>query len=396
MARITKPRADEPIRLVTTGGGRSRYRVTLDVAPRGAPRKQITSTHASLGAARAFVIETRARLAQGDYTQPSRVTVEALAADWLANKRDVRPITLRGYADALAPVLDRIGRRPAQSLSRHDVETVMRALETEGGRRGRPLSHRSLVYSLSSLRQCLQYGVSTDVLRRNVAADVKPRRKQAQDATPVEVWEPAQLLAFRAHVASTCDDWAHVGFLLATCGLRRSEVLGLSWSAVDLDAGTIRVERSRVKTAPGGVTSIDDTKSHASTRTLAVELMAPGIMAAMRSLKAMQAADRLKAGCAYVDSGLVLVNALGEGIHPETYALRWRKLRTDSGLPPIRVHALRASLATLMHRAGVAPADAASVLGHTVSTHLTFYVKPTTTGTETAAAVIGQVLAAAR
>lgn len=395
MARISRPRPDEPIRLVFTKAGEPRYRVTLDVAPKGAPRQQETTTHGTLTAARGYVVETKAQLAEGDYLQPSKVTLEALARDWLASKRDVREVTVNGYADALAPVLDRLGKRAAQSITRRDVEAVMEALETEGGRRGKPLSHRSLVYALGSLRQCLQYGVSTEVLRRNVAADVKPRRKRKGDSKAVEVWEPAQVLAFRAHVAK-CDDWAHPAFLLATCGMRRSEVLGLSWAAVDLDAGTVRVEASRVKTGRGGATSTDDTKSDASTRTVAVEVMAPGTVAALRSLRAQQAAQRLKAGAAWHDTGLVFVNALGQGIYPETYALRWRTLRASSGLPEIRLHALRHSLATLMHRAGVAPADAASVLGHTVSTHLSFYVRPTESGAESAAAKVGEVLAAAR
>ncbi|MCR1784103.1 site-specific integrase [Nocardioides carbamazepini] len=396
MARITRPREDEPIRLVFDKQGRPRFRVTLDVAPKGAPRKQITATRDSLAAARTFVTETRARLAEGDYTQPSKVTLETLATDWLASKRDVREVTRSGYADALAPVLDRLGRRAAQSITRRDVEGIMEALATEGGRRGRPLSHRSLVYALGSLRQCLQYGVSTDVLRRNVAADVKPRRKRKGDSAPVQIWEPGQLLAFRSHVTSTCDDWAHAAFMLATCGLRRSEVLGLRWSSVDLDAGTVLVESSRVKIGRGGATSLDDTKSDASTRTVAAEVMAPGTVAALRSLRARQAADRLKVGAAYEDTGLVIVNALGQGIHPETYALRWRSLRTTSGLPVIRLHALRHSLATLMHRAGVAPADAAAVLGHTVATHLAFYVKPSESGAASAAAAVGEVFAAAR
>ncbi len=44
----------------------------------------------------------------------------------------------------------------------------------------------------------------------------------------------------------------------------------------------------------------------------------------------------------------------------------------------------------------VAPAEAASVLAHTVSTHLSFYVRPTESGAESAAAKVGEVLAAAQ
>jgi hypothetical protein len=49
----------------------------------------------------------------------------------------------------------------------------------------------------------------------------------------------------------------------------------------------------------------------------------------------------------------------------------------------------------MMHRAGVAPADAAALLGHTLATHLAVYVKSTERGTASAAAAFGEVLAAA-
>ena len=78
---------------------------------------------------------------------------------------------------------------------------------------------------------------------------------------------------------------------------------------------------------------------------------------------AAQAAQRLAAGAAYVDSGLVVSDGLGVGIHPEVFSLRFRTLMRAAGVPTIRLHAVRHSLALMLHRAGVAPADAASLLG---------------------------------
>jgi hypothetical protein len=49
-----------------------------------------------------------------------------------------------------------------------------------------------------------------------------------------------------------------------------------------------------------------------------------------------------------------------------------------------------------MHRAGVAPADAASLLGHEVATHLAFYVPSTESGSASAATRLGEVMAASQ
>jgi integrase len=376
--------------------------VVIDIAPKGAPRRQVTRTLPQLNgddpqvSARAFVSQTRERLARGQYTAPSKITIRDLADDYLRSRRDIREVTVNGYRDALGPVLDRIGDRPAQSITRPEIDALMESLESEGGRRAKKLSHRTLVYALGTLRQVLAYGVSAGVLFSNPAADVRARRKRNTDHTPVMVWEPVQLHQFVAQVDTDTDEWVRVGFRLTACGLRRSEVLGLAWSNVDLDAGTVRVQASRVKTGTGYETSRDDTKSPASTRTVAVEQMHPGTIAAMRALRAHQAGDRLAAGPAWSDSGLVIVDALGNGIHPEVYSLRWRSLVKAADLPIIRLHAVRHTIALALHRAGVAPADAASMLGHTVGTHLSFYVPSTETGAATAAARLGEVMAQAR
>lgn len=272
----------------------------------------------------------------------------------------------------------------------------MEHLQEVGGKRGKPLSQRSQVYALQSVRAVFAYGVSVGVLASNPAADVKPRRRTKDDAYEVAIWDPTQLVQFVAHVDAQEEEWARAAFRLSACGLRRSEVLGLAWSSVDLDAGTVKVEASRVKVGRGSDTSRDATKSSASTRTVPVEEMWPGTVAALRALKARQAGDRLALGPDWTDSGLVVVDPTGEPIQPDFYSGRWRALRSGTGLPHIRLHELRHSIATTLHRSGVAPADAAGLLGHEVATHMAFYVQSTQTGAAEAARTLGSVLRAAQ
>jgi len=394
MARIPQPKAHEPIRLIETKSG-PRYRVVLDTAPKGAPRRQVTRTLPTLADARAFVIKTRAGLAGGNFTAPSKVTLRQLTEDWLRSRRDIREVSRNGYRSALTPILDRVGERPAQSISRPEIERLMERLETEGGRRSKSLSHRSIVYALGTLRQVLAFGVSIGVLASNPARDVRARRKRKGDRREVAVWEPSDLLRFRNHVDADETPWVRAAFRLTLCGLRRSEVLGLSWDAVDLESGTVRIEASRVKTGNGYQTERDDPKSDASARAVAMETIHPGTIASLRALSARQAVDRLAAGTVYENpSNLVVVDPLGRGIHPEVYSLRFRALCNAAGVAKIRLHAVRHTLALMLHRGGVAPADAASMLGHTVGTHLLFYVPKTERGAATAAHRLGELLAA--
>ncbi|MGC4112996.1 MAG: hypothetical protein QM747_21770 [Nocardioides sp.] len=235
---------------------------------------------------------------------------------------------MRGYRSVLNPICDRLGERRVQSLTRDEVESLVEWMRTEGGARRRGWSQRSCVYALGALRQVLDYGVSKGLLAGNPAARVQAPRRQRGDRRPTSVWEPADLVAFR-RVADS-DPWASA-WRLTLSGLRRSEVLGMSWSCVDTEAGTVRVEAGRIVVS--GESVIDDPKSEASARTVPVEQMHPGTVALLRSLRTHQAADRLAAGLAYAETGLLLVDALGSGVSPDAYGNRFRALCRDAAVP---------------------------------------------------------------
>ena len=119
-------------------------------------------------------------------------------------------------------------------------------------------------------------------------------------------------------------------------------------------------------------------------------------MALLRSLKARQAADRLVIGARYPENGLVVVDRLGRPVQPSAYSDRFVILCRDAGVRQVHLHAVRHTLALMMHRAGIAPADAAALLGHTVQTHLSVYVPLTEKGARTAASGLGAAIASIR
>lgn len=387
--RITQPKDHEPIRLIETKAG-PRWRVVLDVSAKGQPRRQVTKTFGSLKAARQFVNETKAALARGSYLAPDRATLAGLVDAWLASKRSVRPITRSGYLGALRPALDRLGARPVQMITRADVEQLVTWATASGGKWGGPLSQRSVSYLLITLRQVIDFALDAGLVSTNVAARVQAPRRTADDHRPRTVWTPAQMVAFRT--LADRDPWAAI-WRLVMSGLRRSEVLGLSWPQVDLDAGTVTVVAGRVLLAKGA-TATDEPKSAASRRTVPVEQMHPGSVALLKALRAAQAADRLAAGTAWPGSDLVVLDALGRPVHPDRLTDGWRALCREAGVPETGTHSARHAVATMLHGAGVAPADASALLGHQVGTHLQAYVQQTQAGVTRAADSLGKLLAA--
>jgi integrase len=126
-----------------------------------------------------------------------------------------------------------------------------------------------------------------------------------------------------------------------------------------------------VRTTGGPEGTTTDPKSAASRRVVPVEAIHRGTIAALRALRRAQAEQRLAAGGRWA-SDLVVVDAAGQGVHPDAYGERFRELRRAAGVPVIRLHAVRHTLASALHDAGEPPAAVARFLGHTVGTHLQF------------------------
>lgn len=386
-----RPRQDEPIRVRPTGSGEVRYRVTLDVGRDfSGKRTQETTTHRTLADARAHVTAVRAQLRAGTYLGRDSTTLDALCGRWIASRLDVREITRLGYQTVLKPVRSHMGRRRVQDLRRSDMDALVSWLATVGGERGRGVGHRTIVMTLGAVRQVFAYAVAEGLIATNPAAGVKAPRKQHSDSRDVAVWSIPELLAFREHADS--DEWA-AGWRLTLSGLRRSEVLGMRWSSVDLADGTVKVEAGRVA-LDGHRTATDEPKSRASRRAVPVEAMHPGTVALLRALSARQAANRLAIGSA--STGYMLVDAIDKPIRPEAYSDRFAVICRQACVPAIRLHDIRHSVALMLHRAGQAPADAAALLGHSVAVHLTTYVPRTEVGAQSAATALGQVLGAVR
>jgi integrase len=169
------------------------------------------------------------------------------------------------------------------------------------------------------------------------------------------------------------DDDALAGAWRPTlAGMTRADIMGLRWSDLDLAAGVASVSQGRV--ALEGGSTVDDPKSAQRVRAVPFESIHPGSAALLKRMKAKQSADRLAAGAAWRDSGFVVVDKLGDPLRPEVYSDRFRRLCAAADVRTINLHSVRHSLAFWLHQIGVAPADAAALLGHSVEFHMSVYL----------------------
>ncbi|WP_405070427.1 site-specific integrase [Kribbella sp. NBC_01510] len=301
----------------------------------------------------------------------TKITVAEWVQQWLevkgagsdeAGTRTVKPSTLRYYRDTLQPVVKRYGTVKLQELSTRDLEKLKQEmLSGEArvvGRRGAPMSARSVNATIGSTHAVLKSALQQQLIYINPAeavARVTSRRTAAKVRQTRGSWQPENSQAFLRHIA---DHRLTGAWWLSMLGLRRGEVLGLRWSSVDFEAGQFTVDHNRVVTA--GVVYDTDTKAEASDRTL--PLPAP-VAAALRETRRHQAAEKLRAGEAYSDQGLVVVDEIGKPYRPEYYSDLFVALSADAGLPRIPLHGARHAAASLLAANGVPIVDAARWLG---------------------------------
>jgi integrase len=142
-------------------------------------------------------------------------------------------------------------------------------------------------------------------------------------------------------------------------GLRRGEVLGLKWSDIDLEEGTLSVKRSL---------DVDGTfktpKNRSSRRTLKLTTR---VLAALGVHKAHQNEERLRKGGGWQDNNLVFPNTLGKPMNAGNFYRRdFQPLLERAGLAGegFTFHSLRHTFATTLATKGIHPSTAQTMLGH--------------------------------
>lgn len=292
-------------------------------------------------------------------------------------RTQVRASTAHSYERNLRlHVIPHLGSKPLQSVRPADLTTLYARLLSDGRRdhlgraTGAELSLRSVAYLHTILGKCLGDAVDGGLLKVNPARRAKVP-KPASAATGTTSSAPGHAKSRR----TSSPPLEGIATTLPGCcwpphGLRRGEALGLSWSALDLDASRLRVARTLVDVDRGRPVW-SDPKTRRGRRSIALDA---GTVAALGIVRAEQEVERRAAGERYVDHDLVFARPDGSPIHPDRLARSFIEQGEGLGLPAIRLHDLRHTWATLALEAGVHPEVVSERLGHsTISITLDIY-----------------------
>lgn len=311
------------------------------------------------------------------YQEPTKMTVGEWLETW---ERDfligVKPFTKLNYSQHIRNhIIPALGNRKLQQLSGPDIQKFYNQLLREGGKirchdkdgnvmkkDGQPvyvsvpLSAKTVKNIHGVLHKALEKAIKLEYIRTNPADSCELSRVEKKEIRPLDdgdisrFMEAVQNHPFRALFLTT----------LFT-GLRRGEVCGLRWDCVDLEHGTITINK-QLQNIPGqpGSYRLVSTKNGKS-RTLKASHF---VVDLLRQQKAEQEEIKRLVGELWHDEGYVFCNAVGEHLSPSTVYHNFKRVASDIGMPAARLHDLRHSYAVASLRAGDNIKTVQSNLGH--------------------------------
>ncbi|CAM3252657.1 tyrosine-type recombinase/integrase [Stackebrandtia soli] len=201
-------------------------------------------------------------------------------------------------------------------------------------------------------------------------------------------WSTEEVNAF-LQAARDGNDPAYVAYVLTlVLGLRRGEVLGLTWSCVDFDRGELRIERQLQRVR--GELLHRKTKTPKSMSVLPL----PDIcVAALRHQMTRQAEWQQVAGTAWQASGFVVTTRLGTPVEPRNFNRSFHARIKEAGVRRIKVHDARRTCASILADLDVHPRVAMQILRHAkFSMTMEVYTEVSSKSTREALRKLGELL----
>ena len=274
--------------------GERSWRLKYDVPGNRKRETHYVTLKGTKAQAQAQAAKILATIATGEHVDPSGETVAQFVGRWLRDWADanVSNQTWSGYAQMLRKhLVSRVGSVPIQKLRAADLQAIYAAMAADG------LADRSRLHLHRIVRSMLKHATQWGVISRNPADMLDAPRVRT---TEVAILTPAQAQT----VLEALRDkplYPIVAVLLGT-GLRRSELLGLRWENLDLDAGTLRVEQALEETARGGV-AFKAPKTRHGRRTITLP---PSTVAVLRDHWKAQQEQRLFLGLGKAPAGALV------------------------------------------------------------------------------------------
>ena len=332
----------------------------------------------------------------GTLVDPDKTTVKGYIEAWLGvlpkdgesripPPPGLSPKTAERYRElAEHQIYPHLGAMVMQKLKPAQVANWHETLLASGGSTGKPLSARTVGHAHRVLHKALARAVQHELLARNVAASIKPPKVEEEE---IEILTSDEIGILLAKIAG--HDLGPVANAALASGARRGELLALSSECLDLDAATMRIERTLEQTKAG--LRFKPPKTRNGLRTISLPTSAVTVL---REHRRKQLELRLQLGLGKpAPDALVFCRLDGSPIPPNNLSRDWARACKSLDLPRVPFHALRHTHASALIAAGHDVVTISRRLGHkSPTTTLRIYAHLFNRGDEAVADAIDAVM----
>ena len=250
----------------------------------------------------------------------------------------------------------------------------------------KPLSGKTILHYHRFISSVLSAAVEWQIISSNPCQRVKPPKVEKKEAVYLDEVEAARLI--------NCLDNEPLPFktmimLFLFSGMRRGELCGLEWSDIDFKNNLINISKSSLYLPEKGIFE-DTTKNKTSERVIRVPQEMTELL---KEYRKEQNKRRLMYGDMWKGSNKIFTGEDGRPIHPDTVSGQFNKFIKRYDLPPVHIHSLRHTNATLLIAAGTDIRTVAKRLGHaTATTTANIYAHAIKTADELAAEKLADIL----
>lgn len=285
---------------------------------------------------------------------------------WLNQKKGtIQQSTWEKYENIaeshLIPYFSELGLTLMQVKPRHILEYYN--YKNTGGRRdGKEggLGNASLRSHAALLKAILNEAVVLEYIQGNPALNVTvPKRATSTLSKDKKVYMTASE-ANKMLVDIRNEEIYPLVYVALYYGLRKSEVLGLKWDAVDFDNNTLEIKSTVVKNKT--IVYKDTTKTESSHQ---VYELLPEVKALLLDIKAKQETNRNLYGEIYTPSDYIFMHPDGRLYRPDCVTRSFQRALKHHNLPTMRFHDLRHSTASILFDKGWDLESVKSWLRHT-------------------------------
>lgn len=226
------------------------------------------------------------------------------------------------------------------------------------------LSANTVLKHHANIHKVLDYAVKMQLIVRNVSDAVNVPKKEKFIGKYYSAEQIEKL--FECTKGTPIESAV---FITAHYGLRRGEILGLKWNAVNFKEKTITIRETRVRYSKETITK--GTKNSSSYRTLPL-IESVGIY--LKHLKKKQVEQKLLCGEEYNKGDFVCCWENGNPLDTAYLSRKFSEILKENKLPVIRFHDLRHSTASYLLKLGVSMKEISVWLGHSdISTTMNIY-----------------------